>query len=78
MFSVTAGRAFWVKLPLRKSVTTYAFLGTSAELALVSGWNMVGLAVDASFVWSLSDIEVVGPNGSVKTLGKAEEAGWVT
>jgi len=78
MFSIAAGRAYWVKLPEGKQVSTYGEVDPRSQVFLMPGWNMVGLPNNSPVHWSVTGIMVLGPEGSIETLEEAEKAGWVT
>jgi hypothetical protein len=76
LFSIVAGKAYWVKLPETKQVSTYGEVTNRARIALLPGWNMIGLPINEPVQWRLNQITVIGPNGA-ESLEEAEEAGWV-
>ncbi|MEZ8218758.1 NPCBM-associated, NEW3 domain of alpha-galactosidase [Candidatus Fervidibacteria bacterium JGI MDM2 SSWTFF-3-K9] len=77
LFSIATGNAYWVKLPEAKQVSTYGEVTNRARIALMPGWNMIGLPISEPVQWRLNQITVIGPNGA-ELLEEAEEAGWAT
>ncbi|MFN3421231.1 MAG: CARDB domain-containing protein, partial [Armatimonadota bacterium] len=78
LFGIVAGRAYWVKLPEGKQVSAYGEVSSRSQIVLMPGWNMVGLPMNVPVRWSVNDLTVLGPDGSIETLEEAEKAGWVT